>query len=531
MQRILSPATRLAIAVAVVLRLAACGGAAALPADSAPAAGAPVVPRHTLESVPIVAGGTSTGSVTAGFSAPMIDTDRQHRVTWPIEPGDASYALIRWHLDRRSLPPPEAIRTAGLANAFSAALPAPQVGALGLTAQVFPSPIRRGFHILHLGLRGADAGHRDADRPATVFVIMVESSAAAVPRIREATRALAASLQDRDLLGLVAKGPQGRMILEPTRVVAEGREWNIVDRAVDVFTGSAVPDLVAGLQSAYDMAARTAYGRPVRILLFSDGAGLGAPGDELFDDLRRQARAGRPLSVVGFPVAGYDHRLMSRLADAGEGRYAVADHPAAARRLGSRLPGRLAIVARDVAGRIELDSETVSRFRLLGDPTAQPAGSGAFGRSLTAGSRTTALIELQLTGRRGPLGAVRVRYRPAGDAAESDAAGAVKQFELTLPSARSDRENAGGSPAWIAATLAEKLSRSYWVRKVSYGSLLGSFRSLDAGLQTDPRIAELRYLIQQARRLEQRHVRSWNEEPRPAPADSRPIFDQLRILE
>ncbi len=473
---------------------------------------APAVPLHTVESVPILAGRISSDAVAAGVSAPMIDTARQSRTALPIEPDDASYALVRWYLDRRLLPPPEAIRIASLANAFAHALPSPQVGALGLSAEVFPSPARPGYHILHLGLRGTAAGRRG-----TTFVVVVESSAASIPRIREAVREFAGALGDRDLLGLVARGAQGRMILEPT-------ERDVIDRAVDALTGDGAPDLIAGLQAGYDMATRQAGGRPGRILLFSDGDGVRPPGEELFDDLERQARAGLTLSVVGFPVAGrrregYDDRLMARLARAGEGRYAIADNAAAARGLLPWLPDSLVVVARDVTGRIELDPETVSRFRLLGDPPSRRAAEGGGdGRSLAAGGRATALIELQLTGRPGPLGAVRVRYR----AAESDT---VKQFEMTLTEPLPG-PGPPGLRSWIAAAFGEKLGGSYWARDVSYGRLLRVFRSLDAELRTDPRTAELHYLIQQARRLEPRRARSSHPD-----AETGPDFAGLRVIE
>ncbi len=548
MQRILSPA-ELTIAV---MALAAMSAASATPA--------PADLRHTVESVPILTGGTSErgtagDAVGAGAPAPMIDTARQNRTAWPIEPDDASYALIRWYLDRRLLPPSEAIRVTGLASAFDNALPSPRAGAafaplrgnaLGLTAEVFPSPARPGYHILHLGLLSTGPSANRADRRGTTFVVVVEASDSADPRIHKALRALAGALGDRDLLGIVTHGPRGPIIVEPTS------KGGAIDRAIDALAAGGAPDLIAGLQSGYDLATPRAGDGPGRILLFSDGIGMGPAGEGLFDDLRRQARTGLTLTVVGFPAGsgrrtGYDDSLMARLARAGDGRYAVADSPPAARGLLSWLPDRLDVVARDVTARIELDPETVSRFRFLGDaPRRQAVQRAGDGRSLAAGGRVSALIELQLTGRPGPLGAVRVRYCPAqGAPGGVEAAGAVKQFELTLPhSPESNRQQTGleasaGLLAWIAATFGEKLDGSYWARDVSYGRLLRSFRLLDAELRTDPRTAELRYLIQQARRLEPRRAGPWQEDPesslpgnRVAPeARKRDIFDQLRVVE
>ncbi len=494
-------------------------GATALATPSPPTA-TTTLRRENVESVPILASG-GAGALAAGVSAPMTDTARQSRMAWRIDPDDASYALVRWHLDRRSLPPPEAIRIAGLANAFDDPDPSPPAYTLGLTAGVFPSPTRPGFHILSLVLRAA--GDRGSDHGA-VFVAVVETAAASVPRVRQALRLLTGALDDRDLLGIVAHGPRGRMILEPARV-ASGRG---IDRAIDALR-EGKPDLVAGLQLGYGMADREP-GRPGRILLFSDGTGIRSAGETLFDDLRRQARAGLTLSVIGFPNEGYDPRLMARLARHGGGRHAVADNPAAARRLFSRLPGSLAVVARDVGGLIEFSPETVSRFRMLGDPREPAAGDSGAGRPIAATGRATALVELQLTGRSGPLGAVRVRYRPA----EGDD---VKQLEVALAPPKPDPSNrlTGRYPpelrSWIAATFGEKLGGSYWTRDVSYGRLLRSFRALDAAVRTDPQTAELRYLIQQARRLEPRRTVRQGADTGPPERRVDDIFDQLRVIE
>ncbi len=488
------------------------------PSARSPKPIAPPVSRQSIESVPILTGVPADPALTSGGSAPMTDTARQRRIPWSIEPDEASYALVRWHLDRRSLPPPELFSVSGLANAFDDLHPEPPPYSLGLAAEVFPSPTRPGFHILSLVVRGTNrSGDVLDDVLGAHYVVVVEAGEAAIPRIREALRTLVDTLGGNDRLGLVAHGPRGRMILESTR----GTAVQEIYRAIDTLR-EGKPDLVAGLQLGYGMAA-VAPGRPVRILLFADGTGIDPVTDSLLDDLRRQARAGFTLSIAGFPTEGYDHRLMARLARAGDGRHAVVDNPSAARRLFSWLPDRLTVVAQDASGRIELSPETVSRFRVLGAPRASSGTVSERGRTLTAGSQATALIELQLNGRSGPLGVVRVRYRSGS--------GAVKHLEVALEpprAAASNRTPPRGLRPWIAATFGEKLGGSYWARDVSYGRLLRSFRTLDDSVRTEPATAELRYLIQQARRLEPRQAPSSG-----LPADLRAstTFDRLRVLE
>lgn len=493
-----------------------------LPNESRP------VPAQSIETIPILAGVKPRPTQVPTGSAPRIDTARQNRLVWQIDPAGASYAWVRWHLDQRTLPSPDAFQISGMANAFDDLHPEPPAYDLGLSAEVFPSPTRPGFYILSLAVRAAD--HPDQDR-GTHFIAVVEATEAAIPRIRDALRKLGNMLRSHDRLSIVAHGPQGRMTLGPTR----GADVERIDQAIEaVRPGN--PDPVAGLQLGYGVAATTSADHPGQVLLFSDGTGIDAAGETIFEDLRHQAQKGHTLSVVGFPTprgserapSGYDHRLMVRLAQAGGGRYTIVDNRATARRLFSQLPNSR-VVAREVSGRVELSPEAVSHFRVLGRPWQPAIETPTVGQTFTAGSRATALLELQLTGRSGPLGAIRVRYRSARDRV-------IKQLEVVVappnrPTGRSSHPSPRGLRPWIAATFGEKLSGSYWTRDVSYGRLLRSFRALDAEVRTDPRTAELRYLIQQARRLESLRLspeipRTDLDKPR-----TRDPFARLRVLE
>ncbi len=120
-------------------------------------------PSKTIETVEILSRGPLAAPPDLA-AAPTIDTARQKLSTWAVEPGDASYARLGSFLDRDLLPPAGAIRIGELLNAFDYGYPAARrtAAALALHLEVFPSPSRPGYHLLHLGLRARTAA---AGRP------------------------------------------------------------------------------------------------------------------------------------------------------------------------------------------------------------------------------------------------------------------------------------------------------------------------------------------------------------------------------
>lgn len=475
------------------------------PADAA-------APRHAIASVPIVKGRQPAGEPPPKGAPPMIDTARRRRSAWRVSTSGASYSLARGHLDRRVLPPAGNLRIEDFANAFEIADPGLH-DALRLTAEVFVSPARPDRHLLHVALHGARV-----ERPSTDLVVVVELSRTAEgPEPQLLTRSLemlVAALDERDRLGLVAHGPRGRVVLEPTRLVHRP----ILEKAVAALVAGPSSRPFEALLLGYDLLERTAAPhRSQRLFLYVEGA-LKLDDEALPAVVRRQAHGGRTLSTFSFAGRGHDPAL-ERLARDGGGVHAVVDHPTEARRqIAGALAGGLEVVAREVTGEIELRPEAVARYRLLSSrepPAAAAPAGGNRDAVIGAGASAGALYEIQLTSdRSGPIGTVRVRYRPA-------AGGPVRTLERPLAAA----PRAGSSPArlaWIAATFGEKLSGSYWAGETAWGDLLRSFSELDPGVRTDPRTAELRYLIRRAEAFDRRRALRTS--------GGTAAFDDLRIL-
>ena len=156
---------------------------------------------------------------------------------------------------------------------------------------------------------------------------------------------------------------------------------------------------------------------------------------------------------------------------------------------------------------VAFDKRSVARYRLLGyenrmlrqkDFDNDRVDAGEIG----AGHAVTAIYEVKLvTGAKGPLGELRVRYkRPA----------AQTSVLLERPIARGIVKPAyanASSPtrlSIVAATFAEKLRRSYWVRNLGYDRILQLFGQLPVTLRQRKDVAELHQLILTARRLDRR---------------------------
>ena len=86
--------------------------------------------------------------------------------------------------------------------------------------------------------------------------------------------------------------------------------------------------------------------------------------------------------------------------------------------------------------------------------------------------------------------------------------GASALIERALPRAIVRHSLASASPpaqlSLVAASFAEKLRGSYWARNLTYGEILGLHDGLDPQLGEQAAVRELRSLIVQAERLDER---------------------------
>jgi Ca-activated chloride channel family protein len=448
---------------------------------------------------------------------PTIDTEEESVSTFSVDVDTASYTLARSYLARGHLPEEEAIRVEEFVNAFKYDYPNPGNAPFGVQVEAFPSPNRRGYHVLHVGIKGREVSTSERQPANLVFTIDVSGSMAMENRLGLVKRSLALlveQLDERDSLAIVVYGDSARTVLEPTRATNRSR----ILEAIDSLKSEGSTNVQSGLQMAYALAAsQVREGTVSRVILCSDGvANNGITGaDDIFESIKEYARRGVRLTTVGFGMGNYNDVLMERLAQQGDGQYAYVDELPEARRLFvEQLTGTLQLIARDVKVQLEFDKSVVSRYRLIGfenrllnkeDFANDKVDAGDMG----AGHTVTALYEVKFRDAQAltapAFATLRIRYKEPGTPLE---AGTSQKVEKALPSAivRQSLEAASGPTqlSLVVALFAEKLRGSYWARNVSYADLLRLWNQLPERIRTREDAGELHQLIQQARANDKR---------------------------
>ncbi len=441
---------------------------------------------------------------------PTIDTEEEPFSTFSVDVDSASYSLARSYLQRGFLPPEDAIRVEEFVNAFDYGYATPAREVFQLNAEAFPSPNRPGYHVLHLGIQGREIEAAQRKPASLVFVIDVSSSMAMENRlglVKRSLRMLVRQLQPTDTVGIVVYGSRARVVLTPTSGEHSGR----ILEAIDELQPDGATNAQEGIELGYEMAGRSFRAGGInRVILCSDGVaniGESTGADSIFAKVEHQAERGITISTVGFGMGNYNDVLMERLAHIGDGNYHYVDREAEARRVFvENLTATLQLIARDVKVQLEFDTESVSRYRLLGyenrrleredfDDDAVDAGE------VGAGHAVTALYEIKFRRGSGDVGTLRLRY-------EDPSGGASRIVERRIRSGVLRRDiAAASSPArlsFVVATFAEKLRGSYWVRKVAYEDIESLYRELPAPLRSREDVAELGSLVDAAARLDRR---------------------------
>jgi Ca-activated chloride channel family protein len=462
---------------------------------------------------------------------PTVDTAADPVSTFAADVDTGSYTLSRAYLERGQLPPEAAVRVEEFVNAFDYGYRAPEREAFAVQVEAFPSPYRKGYHVLHVGLKGREVTAEARKSANLVFVIDVSGSMSAENRLPMAKRALSMltnQLRPDDTVAIVVYGDNARTVLPPTPASEKER----IHAALHGLVSEGSTNVQAGLELGYTVALRGFKGSGInRIILCSDGVANNGitTADGIFAKVKGKASEGITLTTVGFGMGSYNDVLMERLADMGDGHYAYVDKLDEAKRIFvEQLTGTLEVIAKDVKLQLEFNPEAVERYRLLGfenralrreDFANDRVDAGELG----AGHAVTAVYEMKLKSRAPKFFATfRARYKqPRG--------GESALVEKALPTeVVRDSVNASSGPtrlSLVAAGFAEKLRGSYWARNLSWDELLATWDSLPGALKDREQSQELHRLILTAKRLDHRPDRFEHEVPL-AQMD----FDRIPVL-
>ncbi|MFY1827377.1 YfbK domain-containing protein [Myxococcus fulvus] len=440
---------------------------------------------------------------------PTVNTEEERFSTFSVDTDTASYTLARNYLKRSTLPHERAVRVEEFVNRFDYGYTAAENAPFGVHVEGFPSPVRKGYQVLRIGVKAREVSRAERKPSHLVFVIDVSGSMAMENRlelVKQSLRLLVSELDERDLVSLVVYGSEARRVLPPTSALYASRLLS----AIDGLRTEGSTNAQAGLELGYRIAAdHILEGGINRIILCSDGvANVGiSDADGIWEKVKSLAARGITLSTVGFGMGNYNDVLMERLSHVGEGNYAYVDELKEAHRVFvENLTGTLQVVAKDVKLQVEFDPKAVSLYRLLGYEnraltTEQFRDDRVDAGEVGAGHSVTALYEVKPRENARTLGTLRIRYKaPEG--------GASKELATPLPRAtlRPSYAQAGESTrlAYVASAFAEKLRGSYWTRPLTYDSLLELWSGVGPALKEREDVRELGDLIRRAGDLDRR---------------------------
>ncbi|MFH1924699.1 MAG: VWA domain-containing protein [Planctomycetota bacterium] len=327
--------------------------------------------------------------------------------TFSIDVDTASYANVRRFLNEGRLPPPSAVRIEEMVNYFRYDYPQPEGETpFSVQMEVAQCPWNGEHRLLRVGLKGREI-ERDQRGPTNlVFLLDVSGSMAdqnKLPLVKQAMRLLVDQLTEDDRVAIVTYAGEAGVKLESTNAQNKQR---ILD-AIDSLSAGGSTHGSAGIQLAYEQAGQHFLEEGTnRVILATDGdLNVGITDDDaLVKLIRKKAKSGVFLTVLGFGTGNLKDSKMEKLADHGNGAYAYVDNLREARKvLVEQISGSLVTIAKDVKIQIEFNPAEVESYRLIGyenrvlaardfDDDKKDAGE------IGAGHTVTALYELVPTG-------------------------------------------------------------------------------------------------------------------------------------
>ncbi|NQT15534.1 MAG: von Willebrand factor type A domain-containing protein, partial [Planctomycetes bacterium] len=248
--------------------------------------------------------------------------------TFSIDVDTASYTNVRRFLNQGQLPPPSAVRIEEMVNYFRYDYGPPDDEApFSVDVKVAQCPWRGEHRLLRVGLKGREI-ERDQRGPSNlVFLLDVSGSMrddAKLPLVKRAMRLLVDQLNEDDRVAIVTYASNAGLKLESTCASDKPK----IQAAIDALSAGGSTHGSAGIQLAYEQASEHfVEGGTNRVILATDGdLNVGITDDDgLVKLIRKKAKSGVFLTVLGFGTGNLKDAKMEKLADHGNGVYAYLD--------------------------------------------------------------------------------------------------------------------------------------------------------------------------------------------------------------
>ena len=239
----------------------------------------------------------------------------------------------------------------------------------GVNAEISTCPWNEDHVLLQLGLKAEDLDFSEAPPSNIVFLIDVSGSMNSqnkLPLLKSSFIMLLDNLRDEDTVSIVTYASGVRTVLDGVKV---SEKQTIVD-ALDNLSAGGSTNGEGGIDAAYELAEKNFIKKGNnRVILASDGDfNVGQTSDsELSKLIKKKAKKGIFLSVLGFGMGNYSDTRMETLADDGNGNYAYIDTINEAKKvLVNELGSTMFTVAKDVKLQVEFNPVYVSEYRLIG---------------------------------------------------------------------------------------------------------------------------------------------------------------------
>lgn len=422
---------------------------------------------------------------------PFVDADEDALSTFSLDADTASFEVAQLYFELGSLPPPDSVRLEEWVNAFPGGYSVREDSADGhavglrLDGMMAPfagdgtgdeaSAIADDYRLLRVGVVSNVDASTPRDPVSIIFVVDISGSMGGDDRLGVAKRVMSGivdALRPDDRVGLVTYGSYAEVRHDMTLASEAGDLLGSIRELVP----EGATNVEEGIVQAYRLAAGELEmdGRPVRVVVFSDGVGnLGATGpDSVLELVDAAAQRGAALTTVGVGVGGnYNDVMLEALANRGNGVYHYirgADH--ADRFLADSLESVFRDTARDARVQVEFNPDVVRKYRLLGYENRAVADDDFRSDDLDFGEvgfarDVVALYEVRLhssdADAAAELAVARLRWRDFGTGEVSEIEESVSVGEVSV--AVEDAAPALVRAAAVAE-FAELMRLSYWAQ-------------------------------------------------------------------
>jgi len=428
--------------------------------------------------------------------------------TFSLNVSDVSFKTALASLQADKLPAPVDVRSEEFLNALEYRDPMPRAGEpLAFHWERARSPFGHDRDIIRFSVRTAALG-RQPGRAVNLVCLLDNSGSMEredrVSIVQQSLGVLARQLTPSDRVSLVTFSRTPQLRIDGMR----GGDRAAFLKASTGWIPQGGTDIGSGLNLAYATAKKHFIpGGNNRVILLTDGAANMGNVDpfQLRKTVEANRKQGIALDCFGIGWEGYNDNLLEVLARNGDGRYGFLSQPAeAVVEFEQKLLGAFQVAASDVKVQVEWNADRVNVFRQVGYLRHQLKKEDFRNNKIDAAEISAAesgnalyVVQVDPNGE-GPLGMVRVRYKEPFTSQYTEMEWSLAYESAATPLGQTSPAMRLGS---VAATFAEWLARNPHAQGVQLADLQGLISGIPSIYATDPRPAQLEWMINKARIL------------------------------